>query len=298
MRGGRTGSFALAAGSLAAVVLATAASAEVLSSLATAREAGMMASTAVAGGGSGKPANPATLGDASGVSLSGTFVRLLDASEAQQIEAVARTSLATLGLSAGIFRTGDMEVVEASGVVGVVEAQRDVALGVSLGRQVGGGVGIGAGARWHRSTLVEAYAAETVAFDAGARWSAADRRVSLGASVRGIGGEYRYVDTASRLPLVSSAGMAWRLVTGRGLDVLLAADVAVERGLPARYSAGTEFGFLGGISLRGGVQWDGVQTQFGAGIGINLGRIQFDCAARQAAPGLDPVPQGSLTVRL
>ncbi len=270
-----------------------------LAMLSDARPAGMAAFVAVGDGVAGMSLNPAAVAAEESWSFSGTLLSTLADTRLEQITLVAPTPVANVGIVLGALQAGTVDVVEESGIVGTVDAQNDILIGVGVGRRFAPGIELGGTVKWYRSVLVERYRAAAVTADVGLRIGRADDEgFSVGASVRGLGGGVRYERVTSPLPRTGSVGFAWRRGIVGGVRALITSDVLADRNFDLEYLLGIELDVLGRLAFRAGGRWGDGSPGLGGGLGLNLGVVRFDYSMVALASEIEPASRVSLTIRI
>lgn len=265
--------------------------------LGSARSAALTADTADGGAISGLGLNPAALAGQRRVAAAGTALAGLAGARVGQVTLAAPVRVGTVAVAVGGFDAGQVEMTDGSGATRTVAAQRDTVATAAFGRALAAGVEAGVAVTSFRSALAETYRARTWSVDLGARWKSRDGAMALGLAVARIGRGLAYADERVALPRTVRAGAAWRPVRRAGVGLLVAADYATAAAGPDALSAGAELTGLGVLAIRAGVTSSAGVATPGAGLGLTLGRMQFDYALTAPAR-LAPVSRATLTVTL
>ena len=142
----------------------------------------------------------------------------------------------------------------------------DQAVGVGLGREVGGGLGLGLAAKYLASDIA-GYSASGFAFDGGLLLRVPGSPLSAGLSVQNIGPPISYRSVPEPLPLNVRLGTALAL-DALGQALTLSLDASKERSEGALFSAGAEVLLGKRTSLRAGFNG---RNEAGTGFTFGIG---------------------------
>jgi hypothetical protein len=246
--------------------------------MSSARSEGLLAPVAGGGGLNGLVSNPASLAGQLRPAVSGSYTDLLAGSSLGQVEAAVPVAGAVFAVQFGSFSAGETDVPSESGQLVKVSLQEDLVAGGSVALPVAPGLSAGLTAKWFQSTLAETYKASTQLFDAGLRYVMPGGELSLGASVRNMGGSLKYYESAMALPLESSAGASfcvWHTSEGQ---VLVLGEADKVDAADFQYSFGSEAVYKGVLVIRGGLRLDDGLMAASAGAGLRYRSYGFDFA--------------------
>ncbi len=190
--------------------------------------------------------NPAGLARLREAQLSATHAEWISDLRHDFVGAAFPTASGAVALSAGYLSQSDLERRDASGArAGAFEAYDGVAA-LSLSRAVSPRAGVGLSLKYVEQKI-DTEKASGIALDGGVRW-APFRSLALGAAVRNLGSDMRFLREDYRLPLSVSAGLSlsWGVLT---LSAEARREVYEKKTLAG---AGVEYVALGGLALRAG----------------------------------------------
>jgi len=246
------------------------------------------AGNAIVGDSSSLFINPAGLGHSMGSEMMTTYSRLfMDSSYSSigfvhSLNSLARSS--ALGVSVVYLNYGSFDGHSPDSSSSGSFGASDMALGLSYGLMLGAGVTAGVTARAIQEQI-ETSSARTVSFDAGMQIPMPLKGLALGLALRNAGPGVKFIN--ERAPLLTSAEMGFGFTIGR--FVLMSNAVTTLSTGKSNFGFGTELQLASGLNLRTGYllaseertagsaagglsRW----ADFSAGIGLHLGRYQFD----------------------
>ena len=205
---------------------------------------------------------------------------------AQPLKAKDGTDYGTAGFGVQYLTQGAIDGRDANRQATGGFTASDMAVNLAYSRGLGGGLRLGANAKYLSSTIANA-SARSFAADFGAMARTPLAGLSLGAAVQNVGPGMRFLDETNPLPLTLAGGAGYQ-VGSSGL--LLALDV---KNLPSEgrttVSFGTEYAMFSALSLRagylsalaagatsGGARQTGNLAGFGAGLGVRVGSYKLD----------------------
>ncbi|MBD3237522.1 MAG: PorV/PorQ family protein [Candidatus Eisenbacteria bacterium] len=172
------------------------------------------------------------------------------------------------------------------------------AAGVSAGREVYGGLLLGATGKYLREDI-GVYSATGYAFDAGLQWRC--RRMEglqFGLTVQNVGSDMKFLVEEFSLPLAVQGGVSWRRPTGAGGRLLVAADLRHVQDEGTGLLVGVEYGYREMLSLGVGYQGGHELRDVGFGIGAHPGRVDLHWAYMPMAEEMGDEHRVSLRVDL
>ncbi len=270
----------------------------VVANLSSARPAALVAGTAGEDSLAGLTGNPARIAGLHGLSVAGTYFRLLEDSKAEQVEAALAVPFGVAGISLGLFDAGSMRLVEGDQETASVNAQRDTllsgAFAGTLMKDVSGGVAF----RWFHSVILEEYSVQTVACDAGLRWRPAGGPVTLGCVSFGNSPGVRYESGTVRMERGYTLGASMDVLSGKDWGGCAYADAQISD-VPRKteYLVGAEARLIGVLMARAGLRAADRITARSFGVGARMDIYQVDFAA-VVPEGFPATTGATLTVGL
>ncbi len=186
-----------------------------------------------------------------------------------------------LGASLKYYTTGGIALDNGENVR-TVTGMSDYLLGLSYGARVWDAVGIGGTLKVLRSTLVEDFAATSVAADIGLTYRVGESGFLFGASLANLGSDLKYRD--SGVPLAWAAGLG-ALYHGVFLKApaSAAADIVQAREGSLRSRIGLEIRPGGHLAVRVGYKFGYDSDSFTVGLGVRAGKFDVNYAAGMGA---------------
>ena len=172
------------------------------------------------------------------------------------------------------------------------------AAGVSAGREMTGGLALGATGKYLREDI-GVYSATGWALDAGAQWRLPrlpDLRVGL--TVRNIGPQIKFLVEEFGLPLTFQGGLSWERAVGGSGRLLLAGDFRHVRDEGSGLLVGAEYGYRELLSFGVGYQGGRDVQDVSFGIGAHPGRVELHWAYVPIAEELGDEHRFSLRIDL
>ena len=221
-----------------------------------------------------------------------------------------RLAPVTLAAGAAYYDAGTINLNLSDGTKGQRKVEQDWLGLLSAAVELPSGFTAGATAKYYRFSLAQTASASGMAFDAGARWAAPVRGLSVGAALQNAGSAVKFEQEGDPLPRAARAGLAYDIdlrapdpsrEASIGFDrFLLTADAVSVLKQPLVAAAGLEMQVpLGGAdhaALRLGYQFNSPDS-LTLGLGIREGRCIFDYALGLAR-ALGSAHHFSLGVRL
>ncbi|MBI5594905.1 MAG: PorV/PorQ family protein [Elusimicrobia bacterium] len=217
--------------------------------------------------------NPAGLAKLARRELSAGHAEWLAGTRFDVLAFGAPTRYGSLGVSAVRLSVGSIEARATDrSRAGSFDAS-DAAYGVTMAKSFSG-YSAGGTLKFLRSQIGP-YSAQAVAVDLGARKELPGRPLSIGLAVRNLGQGMKFLEQEDALPLMVSAGASYRLAGVLGLALDIRHEPHDKR---TSLALGTEYAFLGALSLRAGYAANsgnrspsmGLLGGLGAGLGFRL----------------------------
>jgi hypothetical protein len=216
--------------------------------------------------------NPAGLAHVRRAELTATHTQWLQNADHNFLAGAVPTRRGTLAVGAVTLSVPDIpqRLTDTDAADGSFES-RDAAYSVGYGRTVGTRWSLGLSAHYIRRTLAGASAAAPAA-SLGAQWETPFSFLTLGASLRNIGGDITFNEEGDPLPMSVSVGAAARFLKDR---LALALDARSVRDQDPSFGLGFEYApplFKDGTgALRAGYDSTGAGTAGGTGLTLGAG---------------------------
>ena len=192
------------------------------------------------------------------------------------------TIFGTFSGSLSYYSLGDLDLINSQGITSTVNAQRDVGFAVNYGEELFGILGTGITLKYLNSKLVDAFSANSFAFDAGVQSRLEDGKLALGLSVTNLGSDVKYIETQEPLPVTLRVGGSYKVGLGDSRKAVFALDVVKERESDFKKFVGVEVLYNEMISLRGGYKIGQDQGDVNAGLGFQVNGLQINYAVTSA----------------
>lgn len=159
----------------------------------------------------------------------------------------------------------------------------DLAFGLGYGRELAGGLRVGASARLLRERIAD-LSTGTFAFGAGIGWRPSARpALRVGVMVENLGPDARYTfaDGPGQplpLPAAVQGGVAWETALRGGARLTAGLETRLTRGRDAVAMLAGELTHAGGAALRAGVRVNDDVSRFSAGAGYAMSALRLDYA--------------------
>jgi long-subunit fatty acid transport protein len=242
--------------------------------------------------------NPAAMGDATKSYLEFTNINWVGDINLNYVAYVRPTAIGTIGVSAGMLTSGDMEIttVDQPDGTGRTFSTSSYALTVGYARQMTDFFSFGMNFKYIAERISEEHA-RGIAFDLGTMLRPGYRNLRIGMNISNLGPQlkfggselnFRYnpspdnpnydktkgvlsVDSYE-LPLVFRIGAAYDLQYGKSTRITLAVEAHDPSDNYQQGAVGTELAFSETLFLRGGykINYEEEDFTFGAGLNLNV----------------------------
>jgi len=153
----------------------------------------------------------------------------------------------------------------------------------------------GIGIKSLQSTLADEYSAATVCADLGFMLRSKNQKRSMGFAVRNIGGALTYISEADPVPMTIGLGLFWRWLENEKLKIQTLLDIKQNEN-ETHVNLGNEF-LWRGMALRFGYQTGYDIKSLSMGVGLKLGKLNFD-SSYTPTDAFDDVIRFSLSYNL
>lgn len=243
----------------------------VLDQLASIRASGMAdAYTAVGGEIGAAYYNPANLITIADKQVSCAYQSGIAEDRAMSIGYGHPTPLETFSVSFLYYTAGDIDLLDIYGNERTVVAEKDYLIVLGYAHKLIPMFPMGINIKWLSSTLVDEETARAFAADLGILYNPPVQGFSIGLAVRNLGQKLTYIEEGDFLPLIASAGIAYRHSLGNQ-NILFSVD-APYRVYDAILTpaVGCEYDWEKKLQLRAGYKFNSDDTGLTLGMGIGI----------------------------
>ena len=215
--------------------------------------------------------NPAGITQIERYEASVSYMKWLVRSNMGTFALAAKTGLATFAFNFAYFSTEEFEETTSSSPTGTGRMIRggDMAVGVTIAKQMTDKLSVGGTIRWIREDL-DLISYSSIDLDFGSLFYTGYRSTRLGVSLRNLGNEAQVVGKKARLPVAFNLSGAAEVYGNLGdpVSVTLAVEQVFYTDLENRYHFGGEIWLQNTIALRAGYKPNYDNESWSVGLGL------------------------------